>query len=222
MLIRNSGERAARHQEKIVTVLRYLGREKWSDFDTLNRLFGFRNHRGLYDLLNKLVSTGEITKHRAGKVSLWSIIPDDLSRLSDDAVRSGLAKQNARLSLEAMGAENWRSGSEAAVTAPLSHRPSALMTVNGRHMAIEVHTRIRTRARYKELLRQHLMARGLERWHRVLFVCLTENQKHLIRMMVESVREVTMSGTTIVLETGHYDLFRYVTLNELRSAKKSL
>lgn len=62
MLIKNSGDRTARHQEKIELVVQFLSRERWSDFATINRLFGFKNHRGLYDLLNKLVTAGTLKK----------------------------------------------------------------------------------------------------------------------------------------------------------------
>ena len=110
MLIKNSADRTARHREKIEAVLGFLRREIYSDFATLSRLFGFKNHRGLYDLLNKLVAEGSLKKHRIGKLILWSITAtgaardgtrprfrgDNLSATKNAYIVQKLAEQNAR------------------------------------------------------------------------------------------------------------------------------
>ena len=218
MLIKDSCERAARHQEKVATVLQYLGREKWSDFATLNRLFGFKNHRVMYDLLNKIVSTGAMTKHRAGKTSLWSITTEDLSQLSERAVRSGIARQNARMSFEALGATEWKPGREITVPEAINHKPTALVSMNDRRIAVEVHASMRTQLRYRELVKQHLYARALGQWDRAVFVCANEHLKTAIQMTVNNLGYVTENGKRKPLESRHYDFFRFTTLEELRAS----
>ncbi|ELK3374362.1 hypothetical protein RU308_004612 [Salmonella enterica] len=220
MLIRDSGERAARHQEKIETVLQYLGREKWSDFATLNRLFGFKNHRVMYDLLNKITSAGALTKHRAGKTSLWSITTEDLSQLSERTIRSGIARQNARISFEEMGATEWKPGREITVPSPMTHKPTALVRMNDRRIAVEVHAAMRTQLRYRQLVTQHLFARGLEQWDRAVFVCANEHLRNAIQMTVNNLEYVTENGIRRALEPRHYDFFRFVTLDGLKASDR--
>lgn len=216
MLIRNSGDRAARHREKIATVLGFLGREKWSDFATINRLFGFKNHRGLYDLLNGLVAAGTLQKHRAGTFRLWSLAAGDLSRLSADSIRARLAGQNARFSFEAKGGTHWLSGDDITLPPGLTYRPAAVVTLEGRPVAVDIQTRMKTRARYRELLRHHLLARQQQAWYRVFWVFSCAHQRNAVRLIVKNIGDVTIDGVKYPLEAKHRAIFTYVTLDEQR------
>ena len=223
MLIKNSGDRAARHREKIATVLGFLGREKWSDFATINRLFGFKNHRGLYDLLNKLVTEGTLKKHRIDRLSLWSLATNEPITLSPQTVQTKLAAQNARFSFEAMGAENWQNGAEVIMPVGLKHKPAALITMpDGLRVALEIHTRMRTQARYKELVKHHLLARKQQLWRTVFFVFSSAHQRNAGRLIINSIKNITIAGVKYPLEPVHHDTFRYVTLDELKDGSIDL
>lgn len=217
MLIKDSAERTARHLEKREAVLRYLAREIWSDFATINRLFGFKNHRGLYDLLNKLVATGALKKHRVDRLILWSLSGKALSGLSVNTLSTRLARQNARMSFEAMGAMDWQNSSSIVLPAALKYKPAAVMTLGGQPVAVEIHTRLRTPKRYKELLKHHLLARKMQAWHTVFFVVPSVNQRNAIRVIVKNITDIIVDGVRYPLEPKHYAMFRYVTLEELKS-----
>lgn len=83
MLLATHGERRERHHEKIRTLLNFLKEETYSDYQTLNFLFGFKHHKSLYDLLEKVTKMGLIQKHlfesRSAKISLWGITNDGLA-----------------------------------------------------------------------------------------------------------------------------------------------
>lgn len=218
MLIKNSGDRTARHQEKIELVLQFLSREKWSDFATLNRLFGFKNHRGLYDLLNKLVTAGTLKKHRFGAFRLWSITANDLSLLSAETIRSRLAGQNARFSFEAIGCTVWENAIDMMLPATLKHKPTALVTMpDGLRVALEIHTRMRTQARYKVLVKHHLLARKQQLWDKVVFILSSTDQRNAARLIIKNVTSITINKIQYPLEQVHHDTFQCVTLDELKN-----
>jgi len=216
MLIRNSGDRAARHREKTDAVTGFLLREKYSDFPTINRLFGFKNHRGLYDLLNKLVDEGTLKKHIFGSFRLWSIAGNDLSRLSPETIKAKLAGQNARFSFEATGASHWTDSADIVLPDELKHRPTAIVTLpDGQRAALEIHTSIKTMARYKELVKNHLVARKQQAWLTVFFICPNEQQRNAVRMLVHSTENITIDGRQYTVEAKHFTIFRFITLSEI-------
>lgn len=216
MLIKNSIDRTARHREKIDAVIGFLGREKYSDFPTINRLFGFKNHRGLYDLLNKLVDDGTLKKHIFGTFRLWSMASADLSKLSRETIRAKLAGQNARFSFEAIGAGSWTNATDIELPGVLKHRPTAVVTLpEGQRAALEIHASIRTMARYKELVKNHLLARKQQAWFTVFFICTGEQQRNAVRMLVHSIKNITFEGQKYPLEAKHFAIFRFITLGEI-------
>jgi hypothetical protein len=229
MLIANSEPRAARHAEKIDMVLRYLVRENYSDFATLRRLFGFKNHRGLYDLLNKLVSIGALEKHVIGTLRLWQITHDGAAQVSEKpfnrcrltsvlplTLRQRLAMQNARLSFEALGATEWLNATDPLFPSAHRPRPDAVVTFpNGQQVAVEIDVTVKTQARYKVLMTHHLIARMGREWFGVFFVLPSECQRNAVRMMIESIKTVKISGHVHAMEKKYHDVFQYVTQEEL-------
>jgi hypothetical protein len=231
MLIADSEPRAARHAEKIDILLRYLVRENYSDFATLRRLFGFKNHRGLYDLLNKLVSTGALEKHVIDTLRLWQITHDGAARVSDKpfnrcrlttvstlTLRQRLAMQNARLSFEALGATEWVNATEPQFPSAHRPRPDAVVTLKtGQRVAVEVDVTTKTQARYKVLMTHHLIARMDREWFAVFFVLPSEGQRNAVRMMIESIKTVRIDGHDHPMEKKYHDVFQYMTQEELRN-----
>lgn len=229
MLIADSEPRAARHAEKIDILLRYLVRENFSDFATLRRLFGFKNHRGLYDLLNKLVTTGALEKHVIGTLRLWQITNDGAAQVSEKpfnrcrlstvsmlTLRQRLAIQNARLSFEAKGATEWFNATEPQFPSSHKPRPDAVVTLpNGQRVAVEIDVTMKTQARYKVLMTHHLIARMEREWFAVVFVLPSDGQRNAVRMMIENIKTVKIAGHDYAMENKYYDVFQYFTQNEL-------
>lgn len=230
MLIKNSHDRAARHQDKIDTVLRYLARESYSDFLTLNRLFGFKNHRGLYDLLNKLGTMGALKKQRLDSLSLWRITAvgyalahqerprsqTALSTLHPHTRRKHLATQNARLSFEAKGGTNWQNTASPAYQHAFPYRPDALITLpNGTRAAVEINVSMKTHGRYKDIVKHHLMACNQGIWSKVYWVLPSDALRNAVRMQVLSITSLTINARSYPLDAAHYAVFRFITLEEL-------
>lgn len=230
MLIKNSHDRAARHQDKIDTVLRYLARESYSDFLTLNRLFGFKNHRGLYDLLNKLVTMGALKKQRLDALSLWRITAvgyalahrerprsqTALSTLHPHTRRKHLATQNVRLSFEAKGVTDWQPTAASAYQHTFLYRPDALMTLpNGTRAAVEIDITMKTHGRYQDIVKHHLMACAQGIWTKVYWVLPSNALRNAVKMQVQSITSLTINARRYPLDASHYAVFRWVTLDEL-------
>lgn len=231
MLIKNSADRTARHREKIEAVLGFLRREIYSDFSTINRLFGFKNHRGLYDLLNKLVAEGGLKKHRIGKRVLWSITAtgaasegtnprfrgDGLSTTKAASIAQRLAEQNARLSCEAGGGTGWFSASDPLYPSQTTPRPTAIFTQSGgERAAVVVETRMKTQARYREVVKNHLLARKQREWLAVLYVVPSESHKIAVRLYLRSLEYVNVGGVRYPITPEHLAIFNVVSQEELR------
>ena len=231
MLIKNSRERATRHHEKMMSVLRYLAREHYSDFATLKRLFGFKNHRGMYDLLNKLVSTGAIKKEPdIYSSTLWRITAAGCAQaypecspphreflsLSSHTLRQHIAVQNARLSFEALGVHNWIDGKNAPFPTRRKHRPSGVFTWHdGSRYAVEVITRLKTPLRYREIMKTHLLSRTDEEWLYVYVVAPNEQAKLALTTIFNETKILRFSGRKITLEAKHHGVFKFITQGEL-------
>lgn len=239
-LITDSVSRKNREKEKVLTLLTFLKEETYSDFPTLIFLFGFKNHRGLYELLKKVTEMGLIQKYvfesRAGNISLWGITNDGLSvvfkpedsvfpprfeptKLKGWMLDHHLDNQTVRLALEKQGATGWINGDRNNFLNKynVKHRPDGLITLpNGQKIAIETERSLKTKARYQQIMTSHLLARTDELWFSVFYVLPDKQKKISLMKIFESIKFVIINSKPIELEARHRNIFQFFTLDELK------
>jgi hypothetical protein len=239
-LITDPISRKNREKEKILTLLMFLKEETYSDRPTLMFLFGFKEKRVLYRLLNKVTEMGLIQKYvfesRAGNISLWGITNDGLSvvfkpedsvfpprfeptKLKGWMLDHHLDNQTIRLALEQQGATGWINGDRNNFLNKFNvkHRPDGLITLpNGQKIAIETERSLKTKARYQQIMTSHLLARTDELWFSVFYV-LPDTQKKISLMKIfESIKFVIINSKPIELEARHRNIFQFFTLDEVK------
>lgn len=240
-LITDPASRKNREKEKILTLLMFLKEETYSDHPTLMFLFGFKEKRVLYRLLNKVTDMGLTQKYifesRAGNISLWGITNDGLSvvfkpedsvfpprfeptKLKGWMLEHHLDNQTIRLALEQQGATGWINGDRNNFLNKFNvkHRPDGLITLpNGQRVAIETERSLKTKARYQQIMTSHLLARTDELWFSVFYV-LPDTQKKISLMKIfESIKFVIINSKPIELEARHRNIFQFFTLDELKA-----
>ncbi|KAB8306702.1 molybdopterin-guanine dinucleotide biosynthesis protein MobC [Erwinia endophytica] len=240
MLIASHSERRERNNEKIRILLNFLKEETYSDYQTLKLLFGFKHHKSLYDLLDKVTRMGLIQKHtlesRASKIALWGITNDGLAvvLMPDDKVMPArfepskitgwsldhhLDNQLVRLTLEQKGAANWINGDRSTFLNQFNvkHRPDGLMTLpNGTVIAVETERRLKTKARYQSIMASHLMARAEKHWIFVFYVVPDEQKKRALQVIFDSITHVIVKNQHVTLEEKHRNVFRIYTAEDLQ------
>ncbi len=241
MLLMNNAERLARNHEKIRILLNFLKEETYSDFKTLMVMFGFKDHKSLYTLLNKVVKMGLVQKHVMDlvthKITLWGITNDGLAivlvpedkqlpqrfepwRLSGWSLDHHLNNQAVRLALEKMGARNWIHGDRSTYRTQFNvrHRPDGLISLpDGRLIAIETERNLKTKARYKSIMTSHLQARTDKLWFYVFYIMPDVAKKNAIQTIFNSITHVTTRNQHVLLEQKHRDVFRFYTMEELKN-----
>ena len=241
MLLTSAVERRDRNHEKIRILLNFLKEETYSDFSRLMMLFGFKDHKSLYTLLNKVTQMGLIQKHviesHTMKLAIWGITSDGLAvvltpedetlparfepyRLTGWTLDHHLDNQLARLILEKKGANNWLNGDRQNFLSryKTKHRPDGLITLpGGKTVAIETERRLKTKARYQSIMASHLLARTEKHWTYVFYIVPDEQKKRALMMHFDSVKHVIINGQPFTLEEKHRSIFRYYTLNELKN-----
>jgi len=238
--LKTSSERRARNNEKIRILLTFLKEETYSDFQTLQLLFGFKHHKSLYDLLDKVTKMGLIQKHtlesRANKIALWGITNDGLAvvltpddkvmpsrfeayRITGWSLDHHLDNQLVRLTLEKKGAANWINGDRSTFLNQFNvkHRPDGLISLpDGRVIAVETERRLKTKARYQSIIASHLVAISDKQWRYVFYVTPDEQKKRAIKVIFDSISSVIVKNQHITLEAKHRDVFRIYTTEELK------
>ncbi|WP_337049920.1 MobC family replication-relaxation protein [Serratia fonticola] len=239
MLLTTHGDRRERHHEKIRILLNFLKEETYSDYQTLNFLFGFKHHKSLYDLLEKVTKMGLIQKHviesRTTKLALWGITNDGLavvltpddktfpsrfepSRLTGWSLEHHLDNQHARLMLEKKGATGWINGDRSTFLNQykIKHRPDGLITLpEGKVIAIETERRLKTKARYQSIMASHLLARTDKHWLYVFYIVPDEQKKRALALLFDSIKHVMVNNQHVTLEEKHRNVFRIYTPDEL-------
>lgn len=241
MLFMNNIERRERNHEKIRILLNFLKEETYSDFNTLMMIFGFKSHPPLIRLLKKVETMGLIQKHvhesRASRISLWGITADGLaviltdddkvmparfepSRLTGWSLDHHLDNQIVRLTLEKNGATEWINGDRSTFLSQYSvkHRPDGLISLpDGRLIAVETERRIKTKARYQSIMASHLLAINDKKWRYAFYVTPDEAKKRTLKIIFDSITAVIVKNQHVTLEPKHRDVFRFYTVNELKS-----
>lgn len=239
MLLATDGERRERNHEKIRILLNFLKEETYSDFKTLMLLFGFKNHKSLYTLLEKVTKMGLIQKHvlesRTSKIALWGITNDGLAvvltpedeifpsrfepyRITGWSLDHHLDNQLTRLTLEKKGAKEWINGDRSSFLSQykVKHRPDGLITLpEGRVIAVETERNLKTKARYQSIMASHLLARTEKHWFYVFYVLPDEKKKRALRLIFDSIPHVIVNNQHVTLEEKHRNVFRFYTTDEL-------
>lgn len=239
MLLSTTAERRDRNREKIRILLNFLKEETYSDYSRLKFLFGFKHHKSLYTLLDKVTKMGLIQKHviesHTMKLAIWGITNDGLAvvltpedetlparfepyRLTGWTLDHHLDNQLARLILEKKGATGWINGDRQNFLSryKTKHRPDGLITLpDGKVVAIETERRLKTKARYQSIMASHLIARTEKHWSYVFYVVPDEQKKRALMMHFDSIKHVIVNGNPAELEARHRNIFRFYTLDEL-------
>ncbi|MFY7107377.1 MobC family replication-relaxation protein [Enterobacter cloacae complex sp. SHL009] len=241
MLLMNNTERRERNHEKIRILLNFLKEETYSDFKTLMMVFGFKSHTSLVRLLGKVEKMGLIQKYvhesRASRISLWGITADGLAviltnddkvmparfepyRLTSWSLDHHLDNQLVRLTLEKNGATEWINGDRSTFLSQYSvkHRPDGLISLpDGRPIAVETERRIKTKARYQSIMASHLLAISDKKWRYAFYVTPDEAKKRALKIIFDSIPSVIVKNQHVPLEAKHRDVFRFYTLDELKT-----
>lgn len=241
MLFATNNERLERSNEKIRILLNFLKEETYSDFNTLKLLFEFKNHKSLYTLLNKVEKMGLIQKYvyesHSLKLSIWGITADGLaviltpddkvmparfepSRLTGWSLDHHLDNQLVRLTLEKNGATGWINGDRSTFRSQYSvkHRPDGLISLpDGRLIAVETERRLKTKARYQSIMASHLLAINDKKWRYAFYIAPDEAKKRALKIIFDSITAVIVKNQHVTLEAKHRDVFRFYTLDELKS-----
>lgn len=202
MLISDPQQRKTQRENKIRCALQYLNEFIYSDFDTLKSMFGFKNHRVLYSLLNGLDNDGLISKHIVNdgirNRSLWSITDrgraviatGDVSsvnfrpdRLKSNSIHHHLFIQKVYLALKKKGvavisSNDWLFKE---MYPDLPVKPEfVIQTKEGIKIAVIIHTMIHSPLSYKKLLTEYALCTAKKLWFRNLFVSVDDNSALLI------------------------------------------
>lgn len=245
MLLTTNSERRERNHEKIRILLNFLKEETYSDFQTLQMLFGFKHHKSLYDLLDKVTKMGLIQKHilesRASKIALWGITNDGIAvvlspedsvmpsrfepyRITGWSLDHHLDNQLVRLTLEKKGATSWINGDRSTFLSQFNvkHRPDGLISLpDGRVIAVETERRLKTKARYQSIMASHLVAISEKHWRYVFYVTPDEQKKRALNVIFNSISSVIVKNQHVTLEAKYRDVFRIYTTEELRTLELS-
>lgn len=245
MLIHDVAERNEAANRRMLALLSFLKEETFSDFLTLKKAVGYkgRHNHAMYNLLNKAVALGFLTKHEypvlAGKKSLWGITMQGLAIVvnADDPVfpayfepgklrhwtlEHRLLNQRVRLALEEKGGTGWLNGDRGIFMARypgVRHRPDGIITLSsGAIVALETERSLKTRARYISIINSHLAASDAGRWHYAMYVMPDDKTKESLVRLFGSIRTVIRNCVPVQFDAKNREMFLFRTLNELEQA----
>ena len=238
--MRSYTERMERGKEKILNVLTFLKEETYSDKASLMQVSGITNSGNFYRFIEKLVQHNFLQRFvfevPGTRITLWGITmdgiavvlqPDDVfpnrfepSKLTGWSLQHHIMNQNIRLTLEAKGGHSWINGDRKSFMTQfdVKHRPDGLITLpDGQRIAIEAERSLKTKARYQEIMKSHLVARKADKWQYVYYVLPDEQKKLALMKLFGSITFLTFSGRPITLEQGHREVFKFFTVEELKN-----
>lgn len=237
-LIKNYHDRYEKNREKKLALLLFLKEETYSDMSTLMQASGINDKRNFYRFIEGFIKSELVKKHifcgMGGKISLWGITQQGIavalqpnepfpnafepSKLSGWSLQHHLLNQKIRLTLEKKGATNWLNGDRKHFLSlfKVKHRPDGVAThPNGQRFAIETERRIKTRVRYQEIMKSHLLARTNEDWFFVYYVVPDDQMKLALITLFSSITFLTFNGRPMTLEAKHRNIFKFYTIDEL-------
>lgn len=240
MLLVDHHDRISRRKEKMVKLLTFLKEETYSDLQTLQTLFGFKTHSPISKLVTQTEKLGFVQKYifeqSGGKITICGITQDGIavvlkpedpfpnrfepSKLTGWSLQHHLLNQKIRLVLEAKGATNWLNGDRKHFLSlfKVKHRPDGVITLpNGQRVAIETERNLKTKARYQEIMKSHLLARTNEDWFLVYYIVPDEQKKLALMKLFDSIAFLTFNGRPMTLEAKHRNIFKFFTVEELEN-----
>lgn len=234
-LISDPRARAEAVATKRRAILRFLRDETWSIPEVLGQVAGIASRQGIHATLKAMERDELVRSHSmpiAGRRALptWGITPHGLAFAWDDAedmedrprfepsrvtlsrVPHQIDLQRARLAAEAAGWTDWQRGERLGFSPPT--RPDAIaVNPSGVVLAIEVERTIKTRARYQQILAQHLEAIRGNRWQGVIYLS-PAGMPDRLRRVVEGVEYILQDGQRLALSDSHRRRFRFMALDD--------
>lgn len=242
MLITNKEERMERHNEKTKAVISFLTQECYSDITTLMKVIQAPQRSIIDKLLRKLIAKGYLHKHQFSlpannKISIWGITRQGLAYAQDlddpinqkhfvpskirlSTLHHHLENQRVRLRLEQLGCFDCLNGDNKSINAKfdLKHRPDGFIKLpNDMPIAFETELIIKSRLRYIEIIKHHLVSRSRKYWYYVLYVAPDEHKKAALIRIFNSIDHVTNDGQRLTLSQEHRNVFKFCTFEELQN-----
>ena len=241
MIISDPKKRAERYSEKQTLVLNYLKQETYSDIPNLMLLLNYKKRQPLDLLLKKMKSIGLIEKFEYGfrdiKVKIWGITidgmiqtadakdTDDFQHFEPSKIKTWtmihhLMNQEVRIYLERNSWSHWQNADRYTFRKkyPVPHRPDALIIApNGHTIAIETERTLKTKPRYQEILKSHLLAKKNKYWSKVIYVVPDSKTKIALTNRFNNITYVNMNGSRITLTDDHRKTFHIFTLEEMKT-----
>ncbi|WP_117624946.1 hypothetical protein [Pectobacterium brasiliense] len=87
---------------------------------------------------------------------------------------------------------------------------------DGTVIAVETERHLQTKARYQEIITQHLITRTQKLWMYVFYIVPDPQIKRAIERMFNGVKYAIVNRQHIRLEARHRDVFRVYTFEELK------
>ena len=241
MIITDPKKRAERNSEKQKLVLDFLKQENYTNIKNLMLLMEYKSVRPLEILLKKMHEKKDITKHiytdQVTKQSLWGITDQGLikcteptdtadfqhfepSKIKTWTMIHHLMNQEVRIYLERNGWSHWQNADRYTFRKkyPVPHRPDALIIApNGHTIAIETERTLKTKPRYQEILKSHLLAKKNKYWSKVIYVVPDSKTKIALTNRFNNITYVNMNGSRITLTDDHRKTFHIFTLEEMKT-----
>ena len=241
MLIVSYQERIARSKTNVSILLNFLKQETYSDFNNLMLLLNYKKHQPLYLLLNKLIKKEWIKKntftYKDINITLWGITDQGLIHIIKEedtyefqhfepsktkawTMVHHLMNQEVRIYLERKRWTNWQNADRYSFRKkyPVPHRPDALIVApNGHTIAIETERTLKTKPRYQEIIKSHLLAKKDDYWIKVIYVVPDIKTKIALTNRFNNITYVNMNGSRITLTDEHRSTFHIFTLDEMKT-----
>ena len=241
MIITDPKKRGERSTEKQALVLAFLKQETYSDITNLMLLLNYKKRQPLDRLLQKMKRYGFIEKFEYGfrdiKIKVWGITiegmtetvnlndTEDFQHFEPSKIKTWtmvhhLMNQEVRIYLERNGWNHWQNADRYLFRKkyPVPHRPDALIIApNGHTIAIETERTLKTKPRYQEILKSHLLAKKNKYWSKVIYVVPDIKTKIALTNRFNNIAYVNMNGSRITLTDEHRKTFHIFTLDEMKT-----
>lgn len=232
----------SRNKEKRQLVLNFLSMEGYSNLNNIVTLLGIVDKSGCYRLLRKLISENLIQKHtlkfESGDIALWGITEQGLgecdydensppvtqafepSRIKFTTLNHTLMNQRVYLTLSKQGWHSWQNGDRQVFKDKydIEHRPDAVFsTPTGVNYAIETELTLKTPARYRSILKSHIVAYNKGYWQGAVYVVKDDNFKKHLNRRFDNVKYIAFDESRQPFEHYRNDHFIILTLDGLKN-----
>lgn len=220
-------ERADRHEEKKLTVLRFLRQHLWSNQDILRMVMKVSSRQAAHKMLIRLETEGLIRRHTfpllIGKLTLWGITPHgqamafqldaeepvrsyfEPSRISEQNIYHHLDLQLLRLQAESKGWSNWIDGNRIGKIQKYMKRPDAIVTdLSGKIVAIECERTLKTQKRYCVILAGYLQEIKSGQIDRVVWISPSRDISARLRSIILKIKFVVVAGQKVNVDPARH------------------